>query len=87
LSLDEKGSVQAESRVSDIEEPPILKCAVLKKLKSNHQYKKKFFVLLGKCIVIITISIVSTYVLDPHYIFAYPDLAKCLDADPGPITI
>jgi hypothetical protein len=36
--------------VSDIEEPPILKCAFLKKLKtvkSSHQYKKKFFVLLG----------------------------------------
>jgi hypothetical protein len=38
--------------VSDIEEPTILKCAVLKKLKGSHQYKKKFFVLLGNSSVI-----------------------------------
>ena len=39
--------LQAESRSSDIEEPTILKSAILKKLKGSHQYKKKFFVLLG----------------------------------------
>lgn len=47
LNSESKSKAQAESRVSDTEEPPILKCAVLKKLKGSHQYKKKFFVLLG----------------------------------------
>lgn len=47
LNSDSKSKSQAESRVSDIEEPTILKCAVLKKMKGSHQYKKKFFVLLA----------------------------------------